>query len=283
LELLKQYEAYYDPTKARSKNGLTVTPPLDLSDALARAEHEMLDNPPAGKRKGLLEFNPPELRGLGDVHNVYRAPRFADVLEVIPETQWPEKIAEPDAARLRPFIWDILDQDGVGSCASESCTGTVMCRRSVRGAPQIKLSPWFVYGRVNGGYDGGSTLSANLEFLMSKGVASQDVWPRSKGWRTSPSEEAYENALRHRILKVVRITDKASFGSALLYGLPVYFGYDSHAIYGCDPIDRTRFRYANSWDESWGDGGFGTLSYSSIVWSFASWAILSVTTPEDEV
>jgi C1A family cysteine protease len=85
------------------------------------------------------------------------------------------------------------------------------------------------------------------------------------------------------VLKVVRIRNKEEFGSALIYGLPVYFGYSGHAIYAVDPIDRSRFRYANSWDESWGDGGFGTISYNSIVWSYTAYAILTVTTPTDEL
>jgi len=257
-----------------------------LSDALTRAEEAILDNPPPGQRRGLLEFSPPDIDaafGFGDLLDVFRAPPLSDVIETIPEDEWMDHINDPDGARLRPFIWDILNQGSVGSCASEGITGCVMCRREVKGMPQVKLNPYFAYGRVNGGYDGGSTLVDNLAFIQKYGVASQAVWPRSKGWRERPSDEAYANALRHRVLEVARIRNKREFGSALIFGMPVYFGYPGHAIFACDPIDRTRFRYANSWDESWGDEGFGTLSYSSIQWSYGAYAILSVTTPDDEV
>lgn len=271
LDLLAKYQA--NPPVPQSA----------MDDALTRIERQMLDNPPPGKRRGLLEFTPPSYAGLGDCENVFKAPPLSDVFETIPEDQWPDKIAEQDSPRLRPFVWDILDQDGVGSCASEGITGCVMARRKIKDCPDIKLNPFFVYHTVSGGYDGGSTLTDNLAFLQTKGVCSQDIWPRSKGWRATPSDAAYENALRHRVLKTARIRTKEEFGSALLYGLPVYFGYSGHAIFAVDPIDRSRFRYANSWDESWGDGGFGTISYSSIVWSYTAYAILSVTTPEDEV
>lgn len=245
-----------------------------LDDELTRLERELLYHPPPGQRRGLIESAKP-------IH--IQAPALGDVFEVIAESDWPEVIADQDAARLRPYIWTILNQGSVGSCASEGICGTVMCRREIAGRPRVKLSPYAVYGRVNGGSDRGSTLDANLDYMMRYGAPSQDVWPRSKGWRTRPSEAAMENSLRHRVLEVARIRNKEEFGSALIYGLPVYFGYSGHAIFGADPIDRNRFRFPNSWSVNWGDDGFGTLSYSSIMWSYGCWAILSVTAPDDEV
>ena len=244
-----------------------------IDDELTRLECRLLDHPPPGQRRGLIE-------SVGEP--IIRAPSLDDVFGVIDESDWPDAIADRDAARLRPFCWMSLSQGSVGSCASEGIGGAVMCRREVAGRPQVALNPYAVYGRVNGGSDRGSTLDANLDYMLRYGMPSQDVWPRSKGWRAKLSEEAVENAKRHKVLEVARIRNKTEFGSALIYGLPVYFGYSGHAIFAADPIDRSRFRYKNSWG-NWGDDGFGTLSYNSIMWSYGAWAILSVTAPDDEV
>lgn len=244
-----------------------------LNSELIRVENNLLRTPPLDKAKGLIHGGPK-----------LQCPTVTERLDqLIPESDWIDKINDTDSPRMRPFVWKILDQDGIGSCASEGLSGAIMCTREKQGLPQIELNPWMVYGRVNGGSDSGSSLSANMQFMQTYGVAAESVWPRSKGWRTKPSDASYENALRHRVLEYASVTNKQEFGTCLLLGIPVYFGYSGHAIFGTDPYDTVRFGFANSWHKNWGDQGFGTLSYSSIMWSYGAYAILSVTAPDDEV
>jgi hypothetical protein len=251
----------------------------ELSDELDRAERQMLDNPPPGVNPGLLDESP-----LGHQIVPRGIPVFSDEFETVPEIDWPEMIAAKDSPRLRPFVSHMLDQESDGSCASEGLAGSIMCRRSMAALPKLLLNPLAVYGRVNGGQNRGSTLADNLRWMEQYGVPSEAAWPRSKGWRAEPSEEAREDAMRHRVLKYLRIRNKEEFGTCLVKGLgPVYFGYPGHAIWGCDAIDRRRFRFTNSWGAGWSDGGFGTISYDSIYWGYGVYLILSVTTPEGEV
>ena len=86
-----------------------------------------------------------------------------------------------------------------------------------------------------------------------------------------------EVASKYRIDEFYDISNVAEFATALLLGMPVEWGWSGHAVYAVDLIDKNTFRYANSWDESWGDDGFGTLSLRSINWGYGAWAIRSVT------
>lgn len=246
-----------------------------LHEDLAGMEHLLLRHTPRGKQRGLRPRHESRLPRP-------QLPSVADRMTVIPESDWPVKLADPDCPRLRPYVWDILDQDGVGSCASEAITGAIMCRREFAGAPRLKLNPWFAYHTVSGGVDMGSTLQDNVAFVRDKGVCTQDVWSRSEGWQATPSREAYQDGLRHRLLEAVDVTNKAEFGTCVLLGIPVYFGYSGHAIFAVDLIDTLRFRYANSWDEGWGDQGFGSLAFEEVMWLYGAYGILGVTQPDDE-
>lgn len=165
---------------------------------------------------------------------------------------------------------------GVHNCASESMTGCIMAIRVFNGQKPVKLNPWFAYNTVSGGSDRGSTLPDNVAFAQKYGVASQDVWSRSNGWRTKPSNEAYSDAENYKLLEVYSVSNWEEFGTALLLGWPVYFGYTGHAIWATKLLDESRLEYCNSWGD-WGDHGFGTLSNSRVVWSYRTYAFRVVT------
>ena len=160
-----------------------------------------------------------------------------------------------------------------------------MAVREKQGLKRVVLNPWGTYGRVNGGSDRGSTLSANLAFGKSRGAFPEKVWPRSKGWRAEPSSEAYEAAKQFRIEEYFRSPDRdwEAFGSALLNGYVVYWGYSGHAILAVDLVDTDEFIYLNSWGQ-WGGGtphnnigyGFGKSANSNIMWAYGAYAFQSV-------
>lgn len=271
LELISTYSDLPCDTRGGTEGNLSLE--------LDRAECDLLNNPPVYvkdngelgiRAKGLLV---PQASEMGLVSDV-----VAGDFETINKSRWPEFINGPDAVDLSPLVEFKLDQDGIGSCASESITQAVMISEyfSTGRIPE-KLNPWFVYQYVSGGRDQGSSLPANVSFVKQYGIARESVWSRSKSWRTRPSTVAYEDAKNHKIIEISRIRNWIEFASALLYGWPVYFGYTGHAILAVKLLDSVRFRYINSWSESWGDKGFGTLHKDRIYWDYGVYAIRVVT------
>ena len=144
-----------------------------------------------------------------------------------------------------------------------------MLARSVQGLPHVILNPWFGYQETSGGRDQGSSIDDNLAFLRKFGCASEAVWPRSKGWRAKPSEEAWADALWYRIEEFYDIASVDEFVSAVLTGYPVVYGSAGHSV--------LRIEYMldlNSWSDDWKDGGFGLwASLNAINWGYGAFAI----------
>jgi hypothetical protein len=143
----------------------------------------------------------------------------------------------------------------------------------------VQLNPLFVYHTTSGGRDNGSSIDDNLVFLREKGVAPESTWPRSKGFQATPSAEAYTEALKYRIVEFFDIASWDEFGTALLLGFSVVFGYSGHSVLATKLIDANTLEYANSWDPDWNDHGFGTLKSSEIYTPYGMWATRSVIVP----
>lgn len=186
-------------------------------------------------------------------------PAARDHIPMIPEGDWKElHAALNDGRGMRSFVPEILDQDGAGSCATESSAMAVMADRSFRGLPHVLLNPWFIYYHTGGqtdngnGRGGGSSIDANLEFARENGIAPMSVWPREKGWRTKPSAEAYEAAKEFRIEEFYDVENYREAASVLLAGFSVVYGARGHSVLKI-ALDMD----VNSWGEQWGDKGFG--------------------------
>jgi len=195
---------------------------------------------------------------------------LSEVIETIPIDEWPKYIGEISLRPRGPK--PPLNQRSVGSCASEAGVGGLHVVRNVLNLPEVRLNPYSVYHTTSGGHDNGSNILDNLEFLREHGVAPQDVWPRSKGWRAEPSVEAKREALKYRIDEFYYIENWEQFGTALLKGFPVVFGYSGHAIVAVELLSTNSLLYLNSWGD-WGDDGHGTLRASSIVWPYGAFAV----------
>jgi hypothetical protein len=152
---------------------------------------------PPGKKTGCL----PRRSRVGEV-----CPLLADHINVIPRDEWAQYIGEVE---LSIYVRKIKDQNGVGSCATESTAQGVEIVRSFAGLPWVELNPWFIYATSSGGVDRGSNIDTNLEFVRQYGVAPESVWPRSRGWRTKPSADAYEAAKAFRIDEFYDVTSVA--------------------------------------------------------------------------
>jgi len=270
LELIRDYQDQPQEDRVRSSN---------LSMELDRLECAMLDNPPvytnglgelAVRQKGLL------LPTVVEFSRVHDAP--TGDFQVIQPNRWAELIAGQDAVDLTPLFMHKLDQNGKGSCGAEGLTqGIMLTLAKATGKAPPLLNPLFMYHTTSGGRDQGSSLQANIAFAMKHGVASEAVWPRSKGFLTKPSLLAYADARSYVLLEYSQVRNWIEFATALLLGWPVYFGYTGHAICAVKLLDQERFRYANSWSKDWGDNGAGTLHKDRIYWNYGAYAIRVIT------
>jgi len=195
---------------------------------------------------------------------------WGEKMEVIPPEEWPDLIG---TVELSPHVQVILDQDGVGSCATESLTGAVMLSRVMRGEQQVQLNPWFIYHHTSGGVDNGSSIDENLRFVTEHGIAPEHVWPRSKGWQAAPSDAAYEAADDFRVLEWWDVTTVAEIGSALLKGFPIVFGWSGHSVYFVDLVVPTAGLYVNSWGAAWNTNGMARLSLASVNFAYGAFAV----------
>lgn len=268
LELIQDYSGL--PSSRRSQK---------LCRELDKCECALLDNSPIYPKNGTFSTRSKGLRlPTGAEVSRYQKNIPTGDFKTIDQNRWANLIRGRDAVKLSSLVEHKLDQDGVGSCGAEGLTQGIMVRQYyATGEIPEQLSPLFMYNTTSGGRDQGSSLPSNIEFAKKYGVASAKVWPRSKGWRATPSEKAVKDARNNKLLEVSQIRNWVEFGTALLLGWPVYFGYTGHAILAVELLDSSRFRYINSWSEDWGEEGFGTLHKDRIYWNYGVFAIRTVT------
>lgn len=132
------------------------------------------------------------------------APEFPDG-ELIDEAEWPERLAENRANKaglldLREDNYEVLkslDQDGLGLCWAFSTTKAAMYLRVLMNATPLRLSAWYVAGRIKGWRDEGGWGAASLEFVVKNGVPAESFCP---SYRSSfDTAETRANAALHKV------------------------------------------------------------------------------------
>jgi hypothetical protein len=224
---------------------------------------------PPGKKTGCLirKYKPGEA-----------FPLFSERIDVIDPDNWDNYVS---SVNLRPYVKHIYDQDAVGSCATESASQAVKIVRAFQNLPYVELNPLSVYAFTSGGRDNGSNIDENLRRVKEVGILPMDLWPRSKGWKIKPPKDLLDaEACKYRVDEVYDISTMAEFGTALLKWMPVVFGWSGHSCVATG-LKRTSggvwvFEYANSWDDDWGDEGFGELRLSSVNFGYGAWAVRTV-------
>lgn len=151
------------------------------------------------------------------------------------------------------------------------------------------FSPAFIYNQINGGRDNGSSISDAMALMVSKGAVPWEVMPYDqKNYTKQPTQQMYQAALKYKAKEFqrVRYNEPEEVKSQLAKGRPVVVGilisegfYElgkqvynesttrgqnlgGHAItlIGYDD-SRQVFKFQNSWSKSWGDNGYGYISY----------------------
>jgi len=236
---------------------------------------------PDGKATGCL----PRERKPGDVCGSYR-----DAFIIYSVDDLVDRIREIDQLTngqgLKQFVADIYNQDGVGSCSSESANGCFAATRVAEGQEHVAFNPWGTYHFTSGGRDQGSTLYDNLVSLQQRGAVRDELWPRydSSGrvvhsWRERPSQEALDDAQRFRLGEFWELRNVAELASAYVDGFGCVYGWSGHSCWipylhpsTTNQVSQWVATYANSWDESWGDNGYGTIRLGEINWSYQAFA-----------
>lgn len=246
----------------------------------------------------------PRRAPVGSVYPVLGSDLERSSISLIPRDQW----AEVDFSHLVP---EILDQDGTNACNAFSSIQALHVLRSEAGLPHVRLSPGNLYGRINGGVDGGSYLSDAIEALEKEGVCTAETvseleW-RQRRWPSSWKDEAK----KFRILEAWDCPTFEHLASALLLGFPVNLGVfvgsnfrvqddgwladyrrggGGHAMCGvglCYHSQRKTWgiKVANSWGTWWGQDGFGVVPESYFrSGAFADgWAVRGAVDPTGEL
>lgn len=166
------------------------------------------------------------------------------------------------------------------------------------GKGNFVFSPAFIYNQQNGGEDKGLYYYKTMEFLKSNGVAPWRSMPYTdQDYLSQPSQESKKEALKYKIKSFSRLNFKnpdeikrvlagknvVMVGMIIddafykLKGATVYDtnggqSYGGHAmtIVGYDDNKKSKsgkkgaFKLQNSWGTSWGDKGYGWVSYSML-------------------
>lgn len=206
-----------------------------------------------------------------------RFPMFGEKIEVLAASEIEDIIAarKKEGIRRRDFILEIFDQDGVGSCACEATAQALQSTKVAAGHAAELLNPWFLYYHTSGGSDRGSSIDEDLEVAADIGISTMSVWPRSKGWRDKPSDEAYASAQLNKIGEIYEVTAKAEAQTALVKGFFIQFGHDGHSELMVDLLSLNVADVANSWSTDWEDGGFhdGGFSLDRINYAYGCFAV----------
>lgn len=221
---------------------------------------------------------------------------------MLPRSQW-----RPYS--MRKWVWDILDQDGVGACNAFCTVTTIHGTRARQGLKHRRISAGYLYGNINGQTDDGSALDDALKWMHDHGSPWETTvgmleW-RRRQWAPGAAEEAKQNL----ILEAYWCPTFDHLASAVLSG---YFcntgiwwgqndGVDSngflnpsprgqrggHSIpaVGLFPYKGNLWAYetANSWGTNWGDNGYAKIPetrVSSDGMSSGMWAVCAVSVPE---
>ncbi len=207
------------------------------------------------------------------------APSFRDSM-LVPESEWPERLKEQKAKKaslldLRKKFFAYLkslDQDGLGLCWAFSSTKAVMYLRAIMNEPGIRLSAWWVAGKVVNWQDQGYWGSASLAQIAKGGVPSEEKCPSYKS--SYDTADVAADAATRKVTKWMdgsedRGKNRAMMISCFLLGLPpvLDFNHMGHSMCGCnlESIDPLEINCDNSWGGSGGPDGLYNLKGSDAI------------------
>lgn len=221
-----------------------------------------------------MPYNTPVPRGFstGLVPRDYRvlpvgcmafAPAFPDE-ELIDESEWGDRLAEIRKTRsglldFREAHYEVLrslDQDGLGLCWAFSTTKAVMYLRMLMNEAPLRLSAWWVAGRVVGWRDQGYWGSASLAHIVKEGVPAESYCPSYR--QSYDTQATRDNAALHKVIEWWDGSDSPALAtrqlvSSLLRRRPCVVDLNDmgHSMCAIDigSLNPLEIIYDNSWGE----------------------------------
>lgn len=222
---------------------------------------------------------------------------FEDTVDLIPKTRWKELIEQLDQAGggSDQLVTRIYYQGREGSCVANACSQAHEVRQAVQFGRDrvVHLSAISLYKRIGRSPNSGAMVDDGLEEMHERGILPLDtpdnrrrfgdcVMPNTGFYTNFPN--GWEHTARlFRADEWTVVRSLEGMMTALLLQFPVVVGRQGHSICYLRPMYRNGSlitKYANSWHQSWGDGGFGYDSLSQMRMS-SSWAfaLRSVSVP----
>ncbi|USL45884.1 C1 family peptidase [Priestia megaterium] len=228
-----------------------------------------------------------EIKGLGFI------PSPEDKRDLLMSTFLPT-FSVPSKLDYTDKMTPVRDQVDEGTCVGfSSAVGMKEYQERKERGQEVYLSPRFLYQECKK-RDGipdeeGTFIRVALDVLKEVGVCEEIYWPYIAHNPGSPKPGAEQNASHYKIKAYARLDSLEAMKKSLMVngpcvaGVLVYKNWQTqevastgkipmpgnsvlkggHAICIVGYDDNTElFKFKNSWDESWGDNGYGYLPYA---------------------
>lgn len=223
---------------------------------------------PDGVERKLFSFATPE--------PVLKAYSADFVIPDVPKSEWREFEYQTS--------WKTVENQGqYGACVGHGGDSVLQWARWLAGMGVRRLSPWYLYSLLCNGRDVGASPYAAMDWLKSQGTCSFDLVP----WGTiSPrllTNAAHTDAKRFRVQRGPRLTSFDQLMSATQLGFPIcgtvhadagFMKFDKNGVAQNRPGSHNHcivkglgakrlpngewaIKYENSWDVTYGLGGYG--------------------------
>lgn len=186
-------------------------------------------------------------------------PYHAVDFPLIPRSEWAERIKDMEAqkSRLSDIILDkqvpCTDQGNRGYCWIHSGTGALMALRASMNQPTVALSAYAGACIIKNYRDEGGWGAQGLDFIMSRGIPSEQFWPQRSVDRSNDNPQTWADAAKYKVtegfidLAAAQYDRNMSFeqeGTCLLICIPVIKDENwwGHSIYGCDLVNGVSLR-----------------------------------------
>ncbi len=209
----------------------------------------------------------------------------------------------PEKVDLRKYCSPIEDQEDLGSCTAQAVAGLVEYFENRTQGQFLDASRLFLYKVTRKLYgfegDSGAYIRGTIRALRIFGACPEDYWPyKTKRFDHEPTPFCYAFGQSYKAIEYYRLWDPdpaklvEQLKGSLANELPFAFGFSvyssiwdpevqrtgnipipkkgdklegGHAIMAVGYDDRNRrLLIRNSWGQTWGDHGYGTLPYEYI-------------------
>lgn len=248
-----------------------------------------LSVPPPGLGKGLIEMSPAQ-----EAQLMRSTPTFAAARPgmMVPRSEWKDR-SQRLLKQYRDDVTQIYDQGSNGSCVGFAAAQMleVMLRRRYGKRHWVSLSGMSIYKRIGRSSGSGAMVDDGMDAVI-EGVLPADSAENKAKYKHTHNFRNFSTPLPSGWLETARMFRGTSFvvargideiASALINGYCGIVGRSGH----CIPYVLLDFNgekpvacYANSWQPSWGDEGFGYDS-ENVTRNITCWILLDVATRPD--